>query len=63
MKAANPAIKVGAVAVAGEDAYANYADEVVTNPITGRNHSGWTPVMLATFKELGVYPDFLVFNE
>jgi len=64
MKAVNPLIKVGAVAIPGEDAYANYAsDESVLNPVTNVRHSGWTPMLLSTFKTLGVYPDFLVFHQ
>jgi hypothetical protein len=62
MKAIDPAIKIGAVAVPGEDIDINYSAEVATNPVTGRTHSGWTPVMLATFKKLGVYPDFLIYH-
>ncbi len=60
MKAVDPTIKIGAVAVTGEDSYANYSDHPATNPRTGQAHNGWTPVMLATLKSLGVTPDFLV---
>lgn len=62
MKAADPAIKVGAVAVVGEDAFANYADHPATNTRTLAVHNGWTPVMLATMKSLGVTPDFLIYH-
>jgi len=75
MKAADPTIRIGAVAVPGEDNYANYSANLVTNPatgevhsgfvtnsVTGQAHSGWTPIMLATFKSLGVYPDFLIYH-
>jgi alpha-N-arabinofuranosidase len=62
MKAADPTIKVGAVAVPGEDSYANYTDHPATNPVTGVTHNGWTPVMLATLKSLGVTPDFLIYH-
>jgi hypothetical protein len=48
--------------VPGEDTYTNYLTELVTNPVTGVTHSGWTPVMLATFKNLGIYPDFLIYH-
>jgi hypothetical protein len=61
MKAADPTIKIGAVAVGGEDSYSNYV-AVVTNPVTGQLHGGWTPIMLTEFKKLGVYPDFLVYH-
>jgi hypothetical protein len=63
MKAMDSTIKIGAVAVAGEDNNVNYPAEVVTNPITGATHSGWTPVMLSRFKSLGIYPDFLIYHD
>ena len=62
MKAVDPTIKIGVPASAGEDSYANYTNHAATNPITGAVHYGWTPVMLTTFKNLGVYPDFLDFH-
>ncbi len=62
MKAVDPTIKIGAVAVTGEDSYANYTDHPATNPRTGQTHNGWTPVMLATLKGLGVTPDFIIYH-
>ena len=62
MKAVDPSIKIGAVVVLGEDAFANYPEQQVTNPRTGAVHSGWTPVMLDTLKQLGVTPDFVVYH-
>lgn len=62
MKAIDPTIKIGAVAVPGEDDFANYGDEHVTNPRTHVSHSGWTPVMLATLAGLGVTPDFVAYH-
>jgi alpha-N-arabinofuranosidase len=62
MKAVDPTIKIGAVVVLGEDAFANYPEQVVTNPRTGETHSGWTPVMLDTLRQLGVTPDFVVYH-
>lgn len=62
MKSADPTIKVGAVSVPGEDSYANYTDHPVVNPRTGVTHNGWTPVMLATLKNIGVTPDFLIYH-
>ena len=62
MKAVDPSIKIGAVVVTGEDAFANYTDHPVTNPRTGVVHNGWTPVMLDTLKQLGVTPDFVVYH-
>ena len=62
MKAVDPTIKVGAVSTPGEDGYANYPDEVVTNPRTGAKHSGWTAVMLSTMAGLGVTPDYIIYH-
>jgi hypothetical protein len=62
MKAADPFVKIGAVILASEDSYANYADESVVNPRTGVSHSGWSAVMLATFQKLGVFPDFVAYH-
>src|SRR6185436_18056969 len=60
MKAVDPTIKVGAVIITGEDSYANYTDHPALNPRTSQSHNGWTPVMLATLRSLGVTPDFVV---
>jgi hypothetical protein len=60
MKAADPTIKVGVVAVPGEDSYSNNAAHPTVNPRTGVTHCGWTPVMLARLKSLGATPDFLI---
>jgi hypothetical protein len=62
MKAVDRSIKIGAVIQASEDSNANYTDETVTNPRTGLTHNGWSAVMLATFKQLGVTPDFVVYH-
>jgi alpha-N-arabinofuranosidase len=62
MKAADPAIKIGVVAVPGEDSSVNDENHAVVNPVTGKTHYGWTPVMLATMKRLGVLPDFLIYH-
>ena len=62
MKAQDPTIKIGAVAAPGEDSYINYPSEIVTNPVTHQNHSGWTPVMLSTLQGLGVTPDFIIYH-
>lgn len=62
MKAVDPSIKVGAVVITGEDAYANYSDHSATNPRTSRVHNGWTPVLLSTLKSLGVTPDFVILH-
>lgn len=62
MKAVDRSIKIGAVLVADEDSQANYTDQTVTNPRTGLPHNGWSAVMLATFKKLGVTPDFVIYH-
>lgn len=62
MKAIDPTIKVGAVSTPGEDAFVNYSNEVVTNPVTGVKHSGWTAVMLSTMASLGVTPDYIIYH-
>ncbi len=62
MKAVDPTIKIGAVAITGEDSYANYTDHPALNTRTGQSHNGWTPVMLATMRSLGVTPDFLIYH-
>ncbi len=63
MKAVDPTIKIGAVSVPGEDSFANNTNHPVVNPVTGVTHNGWTPVMLATMKGLGVTPDFLIYHQ
>jgi alpha-N-arabinofuranosidase len=63
MKAADPTIKVGVVIVDGEDSFVNgYTNHPATNPRTGQQHNGWTPVLLSTLKQLGVTPDFAVYH-
>lgn len=62
MKAVDPTIKIGAVVITGEDSYANYSDHPTVNPRTGQQHNGWTPVMLATLRSLGITPDFVVYH-
>jgi hypothetical protein len=62
MKAVDRSVKIGAVVVADEDSFANYADESAVNPRTGATHQGWNAVMLATLKQLGVTPDFVIFH-
>ena len=61
MKAVDPTIRVGVVAVPGEDSYDNgYRDHPAVNLRTGETHYGWTPRMLVALRQLGVRPDFLV---
>jgi alpha-L-arabinofuranosidase len=60
MKAVDSTIKVGVVVAPGEGSYSNNATHFAVNPRTGTTNYGWTPVMLATLKSLGVTPDFAV---
>ncbi len=62
MKAVDPSIKIGVVAVTGEDSSVNNTSHPVTNPNTGITHNGWTPVMLTRLKALGVTPDSLIYH-
>ena len=60
MKAVDPTIKVGAVAVPDEVSSANYTNHPAINPVTGTTNYGWTAVMLDTMRTNGVTPDFLI---
>jgi len=60
MKAADPTIKIGAVADTTEDGTANYTNHPVVNPRTGVTHNGWTPVMLTYMRSNNCVPDFLI---
>jgi len=60
MKAADPTIKIGAVADITEDGTSNYTNHPVVNPRTGVTHNGWTPVMLTYLRSNNVIPDFLI---
>lgn len=62
MKAVDPTIKIGVVVTASETDYANGYTKSVTNKRTGVTRTGWTPVMLARLKELGVTPDMVVYH-
>lgn len=63
MRAVDSTIRIGAVAIPGEDAYGN-GTHAAANPNEGNTlHSGWTPVVLATLKSLGLAPHFLIFHE
>ena len=63
MKAVDPTIKVGVVLTPGEDSSVNgNTTHPATNALTGQVHYGWTPVVLATLKSLGVTPDFGIYH-
>jgi hypothetical protein len=60
MLAVDPAIHIGAVSAPGEDSY-GIGTHGVANPNEGNSiHTGWTPVMIATLKSLGITPHFLI---
>jgi len=62
MFAADPTIRLGAAAAPGEDAYGN-GTHAAANPNESNSlHSGWTPVVLATLKSLGMAPHFLIYH-
>jgi hypothetical protein len=60
MKAVDSTIKVGVVVTPGEGSYSNNANHFAINPRTGSTNYGWTPVVLATLKNLGTMPDFAI---
>ena len=60
MKAVDPTIKIGVVVTPGEDSFANNTSHPAYNAREGTFHNGWTPVLLATLKNLGVTPDFAI---
>jgi alpha-N-arabinofuranosidase len=61
MKMVDPTIKVGVMVTPGEDSYQNgYTFHGAVNPRTSQTHYGWTPVLLATLKSMGITPDFAV---
>ena len=60
MMAVDLTIHIGAVATPGEDSFGN-GTHGVANPNEGNSiHTGWTPVVIATLKSLGVTPQFLI---
>jgi len=63
MKAVDPTIKLGAVADTTESGSGNgYTQHFAVNPRTGTTNYGWTPIVLATLKTLGITPDFLIYH-
>jgi alpha-N-arabinofuranosidase len=60
MKAVDSTIKIGVVVTPGEGSSSNNANHFAINPRTGSTNYGWTPVMLATLKQLGATPDFAI---
>lgn len=64
MRAVDSTIKIGVVASSGENSYSNLysLNHPAVNPRTGQTNYGWTPILLATLKKLGVTPDFLIYH-
>jgi hypothetical protein len=62
IKAVDPEVKIGVVAVPGTNTFVNNYDHPATDPVTGQVNYGWTPVLLATLKSLGVTPDFAIYH-
>jgi hypothetical protein len=62
MRAADPTIKIGVVAVPGDSTDVNNMNHPVVNPRTHATVYGWTPVMLTTLSNLGAMPDFLIYH-
>ena len=62
MRLADPTIKIGVVVAPGEMSYSNVftAAHPTYNPRTGQTNYGWTPILLAALKSMGVTPDFLI---
>src|SRR5882724_7470048 len=61
MRTIDPTIKIGIVVSPGEDSYQNgYTAHSAVNPRTGQTHYGWTPLVLANLKTVGITPDFAV---
>lgn len=73
MKAVDPTIKIGVVVETGQDSNGNEDAtstgacvspilHSATNLNDGSVHCGWTPIVLARLKQLGVTPDFLIYH-
>lgn len=62
MRKVDKTIKVGVVVTPGEDSFPDAGRTAVKNPRTKATHKGWTPVMLAKLKALGVTPDFAIYH-
>ena len=61
MRAADATIRIGVPVSPGEESFSNgYTDHPAINSRTRAKHYGWTPVLLSTFKSMGLRPDFLV---
>jgi hypothetical protein len=60
MKQVDPTIKIGVVVTPGANSYPHYTDNPAIDPVTAQVNFGWTPILLATLKSLGVTPDFAI---
>lgn len=63
MKAADPTIKIGALADVFEDGTQNYTNHPVVNPRTGQTQYGWNPIMLTFLRNANCIPDFLIVHD
>jgi len=62
MRAVDPSIHIGVPAPTGEDSYGD-GTHGVENPAESNSvHTGWTPVVIATLKTLGITPQFLIYH-
>jgi hypothetical protein len=62
IKAVDPTVKVGVVVTPFTNGYSNNYNHPAVDPVTGYTNYGWTPVLLATLKNLGETPDFAIFH-
>ena len=62
MRSVDPTIKIGVVVTPGVNGYVNNTSHPAVDPVTHQTNYGWTPVLLATLKSLGVTPDFAIFH-
>ena len=63
MKAVDPTIQIGTVAIEGEDAWGDGKNGVVNVNENNTVHSGWTPVVLSNLEANGTTPDFVIDHE
>ena len=62
MKAVDPTIKIGVPLVFFENSFGYYPENTVTNPRTGVQTYGWTPVLLTELKRLNRIPDYITYH-
>src|SRR5262249_28770074 len=62
IKAVDPTVHLGVVVVPFDNAFPSATGHSGVNLRTGASSSGWTPIVLASLKSLGVTPDFLIYH-